>query len=343
MIRVLIAEDSVTAREMLRAILRSDPGITIVGEAVNGLDAIAMTKQLRPSVVTMDILMTGLDGFEATRRIMVESPTPIVIISGIYDTREVEISMQALQAGALAVLAKPPGPGSAGFDEECRRLVSTVKAMAHVKVVRRWPEQRRVESPPLMPILPKGIRVQVVAMTASTGGPAALARILSDLPEDFGAPVLLVQHIAPGFVDGLVSWLNTIAPMPVRVPADGESLRPATIYVAPDHHHLGVADRGTITVSRASPVGGFRPSGTFLFESVAMSFGSSMAAVILTGMGDDGVAGLRAVRNAGGRVIAQDEQTSIVYGMPGAAVAEGLVDVTMPLAAIGPRLRELAR
>jgi two-component system chemotaxis response regulator CheB len=213
--------------------------------------------------------------------------------------------------------------------------------MARVKVVRRWPEHVRVESP-RAPHLERAVRARVVAIVASTGGPAALARILSNLPAGFEAPVLVVQHIAAGFVDGLTAWLNTMSALPVRVARDGEHLHPRTVYVAPDHHHLGVSNRSTIALSRAAPINGFRPSGTALFESVARTFGNAAVAVVLTGMGDDGVAGLQAVRMAGGRIIVQNEATSVVFGIPGAAVAAGLADVTIPLAAIASRLEELA-
>jgi two-component system chemotaxis response regulator CheB len=339
-IRVLVAEDSTTARELLVEVLRSDPAFVIAGEARNGLEAVAMTRQLRPDVVTMDIRMPRVDGFEATRRIMVETPTPIVIVSSVYDDRDVETSMHALRIGALAVLPRPAGPGTQGFDDQCRRLLQTVKAMARVKVVRRWPD--RPPLPPPAPAAHTGYpRFGVVAMAASTGGPAALARILSELPADFAAPVLLVQHIAPGFVDGLAAWLNTAASLPVRVAADGDALEAGTVYLAPDDHHLCVPDSSRIGIARSAPVNGFRPSATVLFESVARAFGPSALAVILTGMGEDGVAGLRVIRQCGGRIVAQDEETSVVFGMPGAAVAAGLADVTLPLGAIAPRLQQL--
>lgn len=342
MFRVLVAEDSATARELLVEILRADPEIEVVGEAKNGLEAVEITKRLRPAVVTMDIRMPKMDGFEATRQIMIEAPTPIVIVSGISDLREVEISMHALRLGALTVLAKPPGPDAPDFDEQRRRLLQTVKSMAQVKVVRRWPERLWVE-----PLTPRHIhartRPRVVAIAASTGGPAALAHILCDMPPDFALPVLVVQHIAKGFVDGFAAWLNTAgASLRVKVAHDGEPLCPRTVYVAPDDRHLGVADESTITVSDSAPIDGFRPSGTFLFESVARTFGGAVMAVVLTGMGADGVSGLRAVRVAGGRIIVQDEDTSVVFGMPGAALSAGLADDTVPLGAIATRLRELA-
>jgi two-component system chemotaxis response regulator CheB len=340
-LRVLVAEDSATARELLVGILRADPEIEVVGKAKNGLEAVDLTKQLRPSVVTMDIRMPKMDGFEATRQIMVEAPTPIVIVSGISDLHEVEVSMHALRLGALAVVAKPPGPDASTFEDESRQLIQKVKAMAQVKVVRRWPERATVPQPPPMPRVEARVRPRVVAIAASTGGPAALAHVLCALTPDFALPVLVVQHMAKGFMEGFAAWLNTTAAsLRVKVAHDGEPLCPRTVYVAPDDRHLGVRDE-SVTVSNGPPIQGFRPSGTFLFESVAKTSGRATVAIVLTGMGTDGVAGLRSVRVAGGRIIAQDEETSVVFGMPGAAVAAGLVDDTLPLAAIGTRLREL--
>jgi two-component system chemotaxis response regulator CheB len=341
MLRVLIAEDSSTARELLVEILRSDPEITIVGEACDGIDAVAMAKQLRPDVITMDVRMPKQDGFESTRQIMIDAPTPIVIVSSVYDDRDVEASMHALRVGALAVLPKPPGPESPDFDDECRKLVQTVKAMAQVKVVRRWRERATITQPPI-PRVERLARARIVAIVASTGGPSALARILSSLSADFEAPILVVQHISNGFVGGLATWLNTISALPVRVAQDGEPLRSKTVYVAPDNSHLGVRTQSEIALLRTPPIEGFRPSGTMLFESVSKVFGDSMVAVMLTGMGSDGVAGLRAVRTAGGRIIAQDEATSVVFGMPAAAIAAGLADSTLPLDVIAARLEELA-
>lgn len=339
--RVLVVEDSATARELLVRILREDAALEVVGEARDGVEAVEKTKALRPDVITMDILMPRMNGFEATRQIMIDAPTPIVIVSGISDLHEVEVSLHALRLGALTVLEKPPGPDSADFDEQRRRLLQTIKAMAQVKVVRRWPE-RIVPAPPSLPHVRLPARPRVVAIAASTGGPAALAHILCQLPPDFPLPVLVVQHIAKGFVDGFAAWLNTAAAsVRVTVARDGEPLRPGTVYIAPDDRHLGVDDGSTIAISDADPIDGFRPSGTFLFESVADAFGNAVVAVVLTGMGSDGLAGLRAIQMAGGRIIVQDEATSVVFGMPGAAVSAGLADVTSPLGAIAGHLREL--
>jgi two-component system chemotaxis response regulator CheB len=238
-------------------------------------------------------------------------------------------------------MPKPPGPDGVEFEDACRHLVRTIKAMAAVKVVRRWPERRRPRR--AAATIESRARPRIVAMAASTGGPAALARILSDLPSDFDLPIVLVQHIASGFVEGFAAWLNTLASLPVRVARDGDALRPGSVLVAPDGAHVTVADPCTVAISHAPPVAGFRPAGSVLFESAAHVFGSAAVAVILTGMGEDGVAGLHVVRRNGGRIIAQDEATSVVFGMPGAAVAEGLPDTLLPLDAIPSCLQELVR
>jgi two-component system chemotaxis response regulator CheB len=231
------------------------------------------------------------------------------------------------------------------------------RAMADVKVVRRWGRasggggtagELAVATPPGMPaVTPRRVRrvsaapVRVVAIGTSTGGPAALHRILIDLPRDFGVPILVVQHIARGFVGGLVSWLGANCALRVTVAADGEPLVPGTVYLAPDDHHIGATPDGRARLIDSAPVGGFRPSADVLFDSVARAYGASTTALILTGMGRDGVEGLAAIRSAGGRVLAQDEGTSVVFGMAREAIAAGVVDEVLPLQALAPRLLEL--
>jgi two-component system, chemotaxis family, protein-glutamate methylesterase/glutaminase len=341
MIRVLVAEDSVTFRLMLVEMLRSDPDIEVVGEASNGQEAIELTRRHRPDVVTMDIHMPVLDGFEATKQIMIHTPTPIVIVSGSLDPHDVEFSMYALRAGALALLPKPRGLASGDFDRMVKRFTETIKAMSQVKVVRHWaPRQPMVaEAPPAVPV--REIRVQVLAIAASTGGPTALNRLFSSLRGDLNVPVLVVQHMVPEFIGGLASWLNLSAALKVKVAEDAEPLLPGVAYLAPDNQHLGVSASHAIQLSSDPPMDGFRPSGTFLFASVARIYGPAAAALILTGMGRDGVEGLRMLHNAGGHVIAQDEKTSVVFGMPGEAIASGCTHSVLPLFQIPGYLSQL--
>lgn len=336
MIRVVVAEDSPTVRTLLVAILESDPELHVVGEAQNGREAVQLAIQLRPDLITMDVQMPTLDGLEATKEIMVHAPTPILIVSSRASQANIELSLNAVRAGALMVVSTPANPQSEQFLEQRDHLLAMVKAMAGVKVVRRWTSTAsRVPAP-----RPRAMRapIRVVALAASTGGPAALQQILAGLPRDFPVPIVVVQHIAHGFVDGLAHWLTGSCDLHVKVAEHGESLQPRTVYLAPDRRHLAISPKGRVALSSRPPIGGFQPSATYLFECAARAYGASVAAVILTGMGSDGVAGLRAVRATGGLVLAQDEATSVVYGMPREALAAGVVDAVLPLPDIAPRL-----
>ncbi len=357
MIRVLVVDDSPTARSLIVAILTSDPDIEIVGEADNGVDAVALTCKLRPDVITMDLRMPRMDGYEATKEIMIQAPTPIIIVTSSIIVANVESSMHTLRAGALAVLAKPAGPGSRSFEAASQDLIVNVKLLSQVKVVRHWrsvdqnrgswtvdrgpPDPRSTVHGPRSTISQCAIPVGVVAIAASTGGPAALHRILSELPGDFPVPILIVQHITQGFSVGLADWLNKESDLRVKMAEDGEPLARHTAYLAPDGRHLGLSDGLSILLANEPPMASFRPSANFLFEAAARVYRNQAICVMLTGMGDDGVQGLQAVRQAGGRVFAQDEESSVVYGMPAAAVAAGLVDQIVSLECIAQRLVEL--
>lgn len=331
-VRVLVVDDSPTARLLLVSILRADPGIDVIGQASDGIEAIDLVKRLHPDIVTMDVQMPRLDGFAATKRIMVEAPTPILITTGL-DPRALSVSLEAVRAGALAVHAKPGDPRLPGFDDEAGELVRQVKAMSRVKVVRHHQPDPAAVSTSRAPNLAmlRESPIEVVAIAASTGGPAALHQILCALPADFPLPVLIVQHISRGFTLGFAAWLDQACKFRVKVAQEGELIEVGTAYIAPDDRHLCASAVRRIHLSRAAEVGGFRPSGTPLFESVALAYGRTALAVILTGMGRDGVDGLRAVHDAGGRIVAESEETAVVYGMPGAAVAAGLPHFVLPL------------
>ena len=338
MIRVVVAEDSRAERALLVAILESDPAIRVVGEAADGSEAVEMTMRLRPDLVTMDVHMPRVDGLEATREIMVRAPTPIVVVSSSVRPDDIALSLRATEAGALAAVAKPESPVSPRFDEDRAQLVAMVKAMADVKVVRRWSGRREADAPPVpTPAAP----VRLVAIAASTGGPVALQTILGALPASFPAPVLVVQHLSRGFVAVLARWLDSATALRVKVAEAGERLLPGVVYLAPDDEHLGVTPDGAVELAATPPEEGFRPSASHLFRSASAAYGDSLLAVILTGMGSDGVGGLRQAHAAGALVLAQDEASSVIYGMPGEAVRAGVVGGVLPLHSIGPRLARL--
>jgi len=254
---------------------------------------------------------------------MADQPTPIIIITSDESAQ----SMEVLRAGALG-LARPPADGGS-------ELRAMIHALADVKLVRRGGARPA-------PVDPRRIgRFDIVALAASAGGPPALARLLADLPGSPRVPFVAVQHNSKGWMPALAAWLQTTTGRPVRVVADGQALRPGTLYLAPDDTHLGVDPGGHARLGGDGAIGGFRPSATYLFESVARAYGAHALAVILTGMGSDGTAGLRAVHERGGRVIAQDEESSVVFGMPGAAIAAGVSDEVLPLSAIAMRIAEL--
>jgi two-component system chemotaxis response regulator CheB len=329
MIRVLIVEDSPTLRMLLKTILESDPEIAVIGMAASGEEGVRQALVLKPDLITMDVHLPGMDGFAATRRIMEEQPTPIIIVSSSVDQHEVMTTFNAIQAGALDVLQKPTSINHPDFAALRERLITAVKLMSEVKVIRRYrsPMARRSAGEPPRP----GRTFSLLAIGASTGGPAALNAILKELPAEFPLPVLIVQHMTTGFTAGLVAWLQLESRLKIKIAEDGEPLRGGTVYVAPDDTHLLVTARGMAGLSKAPPVSHVRPSATVLFESVARVYGPDAIGVLLTGMGDDGAVGLRAMRERGAATIAQDEATSAVYGMPRAAVELGAADQVLPL------------
>ena len=323
-LRVLIVDDSRTSRAVLSEICTHDPDMSVVGEAADGEEAVDLTARLHPDVVVMDITMPRLDGFGATRRIMATTPTPVVLVTAANDPTAVDVAMRALEAGALTVLAKPDGPLAHGGNREAERFRARVKLLSQVKVIRRYPDRLERRRGAVSAAVAGGPAPKAIAVAASTGGPQALCRFLTPFAADFTAPILIVQHIVRGFITGLVSWLDDRVDLHVKVAAHGESLKGGTVYVAPDDAHLSVTATGRVALDRGPAVGGFRPSATPLFEAAARVYGDGLIAVVLTGMGSDGLHGARTVRDRGGTVLAQDQRTSVVFGMPGVVIAAGL-------------------
>ncbi len=340
---MLVVDDSAVQRIMLIDMLEGEGDLMVIGWAANGEDAIRDAARLKPDVITMDLRMPTMDGLQATRRIMQETPTPIIIVTASVSRDIHEVVGAAFQAGALAIVAKPKlGAQNTKDVQELRR---TVRSMSAIKVVRRWaPDRLRTSAPaPAAGLVtaPQRTRPEIVAIGASTGGPKALQEILTQLPADFRLPVLIVQHIAGDFVTPMIDWLRSQCAMPLMIAAAGQPLDRPCVYFAPQGRHLQVRGH-TLALTDEPPVRGHRPSVTLLFESVALYYGGSAIGVLLTGMGDDGASGLRDMKQAGGRTIAQDEASSVVFGMPGVAIGMGIVDHILPPLEIGPMLISLA-
>lgn len=351
MIRILIVDDMQTIRLQLRLILESDPELTVAGEAGSGEEAVVFCRKLLPDIVTMDINMPGMGGYEAIRQIMSETPCPIVVITGIESQHLVDVSFKALALGALTVLPKPRG--FSPDDAEAKSLIQQVKMMAGVKVVKH---SLRTESQPAMSgkglakvavaeknPLPSRLTkpAQLVAIGLSTGGPPALQTILSGLPPSFPLPIAVVQHISPGFMFGLAAWLSNVTPFRCKVGELGETIKPGTVYLAPDNAHLAFRGSSNLWHDSSEPVDGHRPSATVLFESVAENFGAKAIGLLLTGMGRDGANGLKAMHEAGAYTIAQDEASSLIFSMPKAAIDLNAVKEVLGLSQIAHRLKAL--
>jgi two-component system chemotaxis response regulator CheB len=349
MISVLIVEDSPSVRELMVHILSADPAIRVVGTASDGEAALEAVERLKPDIITMDVHMPRMNGLDAARRIMETRPTPIVVVSGSFEPQEVTKTFRALEAGALALVQRPAGVGHPEFQQHSAELIRTVKLMSEVKVIRRWARVTRIPVAPADPpaleveLKPSPVEVKVIAIGASTGGPLALQAILADLPADFPAPILVVQHIAPGFLRGFADWLGRATTLPVGIPAHGERMVSGRVYLAPDGLQMQIGTTGKILLTADEPENNLRPSVSCLFRSVAAAYGPQAIGVLLTGMGKDGAEQLRVMKEKGAITIAQDEDTSVVYGMPGEAVRLGAATYVLPPSRIAAALTALAQ
>lgn len=355
MIKVLIVEDSPVVRELLIYILGSDPGIELLGTAENGEKAVEFVKRTMPDVITMDINMPKMNGLEATRTIMETNPVPIVIVSGSWDVREVDTTFKAMEAGAVAAVQRPVGIGHPEHEANKRELLQTIRLMSEIRVVKRWPHYQKTASPetPAIPAssgagslqVPSAIRA--VAIGASTGGPPALQTILSGLKSKMSPPllppILIVQHITTGFLDGMVAWLSKTSSVPLHIAKQGDPLMQGHAFFAPDGFNMGVDGSGNITLTSDREENSFCPSVSFLFRSVANVFGRNAVGILLTGMGKDGAEELKLMKEKGAVTIAQDRESSVVYGMPGEAARLGAAMYTLSPGGISGFLAELGR
>jgi two-component system chemotaxis response regulator CheB len=324
MIRVLVVEDSPSVRKFLIHVLGSDPEVSVAGAAADGEEALEAVERLKPDVVTMDIHMPKVNGFDATRRIMENAPVPIVIVSGSTTRQELATTFHALEAGAVAVVMRPEGIGNPRHEETAKEFLRTVKLMSEIKVVRRWAQPPRSWSVktagPNVFFKTSHKTVRLVAIGSSTGGPLVLQNIFLGLEGSLSVPVLIVQHMAPGFIYGFTEWLSQSTGFPVQVAVDGQPVLPGHAYVAPDGLQMGIKNGGQIVLTESPAENGLKPSVSYLFRSARESFGAGVAGILLTGMGKDGAWELKEMKDAGAVTIAQDKESSVVYGMPGEAV-----------------------
>ena len=337
-VRVLVVDDSATIRAVLRRLFGRTSDVTVIGEASDGARAVAETLRLGPDVVLMDIEMPGMDGFAATSRIMAVKPTPILVLTSRANRNEVETAFEAIRHGALEVLAKPED--TAGWERLAATLPVTVRAAAQVHSVQPHEpageqagraDMRRATARVVKPDLARGQSIRFVAVGASTGGPNAIHAFLGALPPSPPAPVLVVQHIASGFEEGLADWLAKDLQRDVRVARDGEVAEPGAVRVGPAGAHLRLGAKGTLLLDTATPPrGGHRPAVDELFFSCAENSPHHVAGVLLSGMGVDGAEGLLALRRAGGLTMVQDEASSVIFGMPRAALDRGAAEIALP-------------
>jgi len=319
--RVLIVDDSSVIRGLLRHIVET-AGMSVVGEAYNGQQAVAMALDLKPDVITMDIDMPVMDGCEASRQIMETQPTPIVVVTASYSHTDTVLAMKVLEAGAITVLQKPQGPGHPYFERDAAALITTIKLISEIKLVRRVPRPWRipVASQPIAKKVP-----EVIAIGASTGGPVALKEMLEALSPTIQAPVLIVQHISPGFLSSFCEWLGQACRLPVSIGEYGEKAQPSHIYLAPDNCHMEIDAGGCIHLGNGSPHRHNRPSVGRLFESIAAHYGARAIAVLLSGMGQDGAQEMLKLHSLGALTLIQEQSSVVVNGMPGEALRLGAV------------------
>ncbi|HIB99833.1 TPA: chemotaxis response regulator protein-glutamate methylesterase [Candidatus Poribacteria bacterium] len=336
-IQVLVVDDSAVARGIISKFLNSDPDIDVVGTAKDGREAIDVATQLKPDLITMDINMPVMDGLATTEHIMAYQPTPILVVSSLVKS-EVDLAFRAMSLGALDAMEKP------GFDQfsakDAGELVRKVKLLSQVPVVTHLEGKRRTRSTEpstAQDYVSSSVKAefQVVAIGSSTGGPKALYKVLSELPADFPCGIAVVQHISEGFTSGLVEWLDRTSNVKVKEAEESDKIQPGVVLIAPHDFHMMIVSGGRIRLNKALPIKGHRPSATILFSSVAKVYNANSIGVILTGMGEDGATGLAEMRENGSKTIAQDEATSVIFGMPKVAIEMGAAEEILPIDEIG--------
>ena len=342
MIRVLVVDDSPLMCKIITSILNCDPQILVTAVARNGKEAVELVPSLKPDIVTMDIDMPVMDGFEATKQIMASYPLPILIVSSAVFKPGMERVFKAISHGAVDVIDKSTLE-FAGDRVSGEALIAKIKFLNRARVMP--PPRGRFRSEKSMVPLPgPGEAVKrIVALVTSTGGPQALVEILKRLPEDFPCGIVIVQHITNGFLGGLVEWLAKECKIRVKIGEHLEEIRPGVAYIAPDNVHMRVEEGGKITLADEPPYGGHRPSGDILLESVGRTYEKGSVAAILTGMGRDGATGMKVIKQCRGKTIAQNEKSCVVFGMPRAAIELNAIDKVLPLERIAEEIVYLVK
>lgn len=340
-IRVLIVEDSIIFQTVLKSIFKTSPDIEVVGTASDGIEGLALIPQLDPDVICTDFHMPKMDGLEFTKQIMAQYPRPILVISISVQTEQRHRIFELLEAGAVDIFPKPRSTVNQDSPINQLKLINKIKILAGVKVFRKRTPQSSPKSESLpntpRPTFPNSTstsEIKLVAIGTSTGGPQALQTIFSQLPANFSVPIVCVQHISHGFLDGLIQWLSLTCALPIQIAYSGITPQPGTIYFPPEQKHLELNSQGQFVCADSPPIGGHRPAVDVTFKSVAQVYGRQAIAVLLTGMGKDGAAGMQMIYQAGGLTIAQDRETSVIFGMPKKAIELGGVKHILPLSEI---------
>ncbi len=345
-IRVLLVEDSQIALVVLKRILNSSPEIEVVGEARTGLEGLTLIPQVQPDVICTDLHMPQMDGLEFTCEVMALYPRPILVISASVQEEDTHQVFRLLDAGAVDIFPKPRAGLTLNNELLKKELINKINILSGVKVLtkkRKSPSQAKsLETGNFSGFYSKSYpKPKIVVIGASTGGPQALRELFTQLPSDCAVPVICVQHICLGFLQGLIDWLANSCRLPIQIAQPGDIPIAGKIYFPPEQQHLELDARGRFICSNSEPLEGHRPSVTITFKSVAKFYGKATVGILLTGMGRDGAAGMQAIAQAGGFTIAQDEASCVVFGMPKEAIALGAAKQVLPIGAIAPMLLEV--